>query len=140
MAENRPTHIDHILLFCRQPLLSRKFYQETLGFKIDSTLDEITALSLGETRLLLYPIGGNKEWLADEASLGPGIRLYFTVPDVDAFCEKIKATGTRIYNFDNNVVVQEPINRAWGVREFGVVDPDGYRLYFLSPLPGRQLP
>jgi hypothetical protein len=60
------------------------------------------------------------------------------VPDVDAFCERVKATGTRIYNFDSNTLITEPISRPWGVREFGVVDPDGYRLYFLTPLPQAE--
>lgn len=138
MPDPRPTHVDHILLFCRQPLLSRNFYRDVLNFEIAETEAEMTQLRLGQTRLFLYPIGGNKAWLAGEATLGPGIRLYFQVPDIDAYCERVRGTGTRLYTFDSNTLINEPINRPWGVREFGVVDPDGYRLYFLSPLPKSQ--
>lgn len=66
------------------------------------------------------------------------MRLYFHVPDVDAYCRRITAAGVRVYNFDDNSVVEAPIARPWGVREFGVVDPDGYRLYFLSRASGSQ--
>jgi hypothetical protein len=52
------------------------------------------------------------------------------VPDVDALAKHVQSTGTRIYNHDDNSIIKEPITRPWGIREFGIVDPDGYRLYF----------
>ena len=130
MSDNHPSHIDHILLFCTSPEYAREFYEKTLNFKIDHVEGDVTYLHLGETKLMLYPIGGDKSWLADESTLGRGVRIYFSIPDVDALAKHVQSTGTRIYNHDDNSIIKEPITRAWGIREFGIVDPDGYRLYF----------
>ncbi|MBI3363121.1 MAG: VOC family protein [Chloroflexi bacterium] len=132
MTDTHPTRIDHILLFCANPLVSRSFYRDVLGFEIAQEDGEVTHLRLGETRLMLYPIGGDKGWLADEPTLGRGVRFYFDVPDVDALCDRVKAKVPRIYNFDDFKPISGPIIQPWGVREFGVSDPDGYRLTFVT--------
>jgi len=47
--------------------------------------------------------------------------LYIYVEDIDAFYEQVK---------DKAAVQGEPTNYEWGMREFGLTDPDGYQLIF----------
>lgn len=52
---------------------------------------------------------------------GAGFRLYCTtVQDVDKLAALIKARGGRL--------THEPADQPWGGRDFGVVDPDGFKI------------
>jgi uncharacterized glyoxalase superfamily protein PhnB len=59
---------------------------------------------------------------------GVGTSIYVMVPDVDAHYAKVKAKDGRI--------LWSPQTRFYGLREFGVEDPDGYRVLFYTPTPG----
>jgi uncharacterized glyoxalase superfamily protein PhnB len=57
---------------------------------------------------------------------GAGVRLYIsTGPKIDAFAEQVKANG--------GTLDHDPMD-GWGVRAFSLVDPDGYKLTFMTPL------
>ena len=45
---------------------------------------------------------------------------------VDVLAEQVKAGGANI--------VSGPLDQPWNVRELTILDPDGYRLVFTSPL------
>jgi uncharacterized glyoxalase superfamily protein PhnB len=52
---------------------------------------------------------------------GVGSRFYFiTKQDVDALAARIKAGGQKLDS--------EPADQDWGAREFGVTDPDGFKI------------
>jgi uncharacterized glyoxalase superfamily protein PhnB len=52
---------------------------------------------------------------------GEGVRLYCTtVQDVDVLARQIKARG--------GTLTQEPRDEPWGMRDFALVDPDGYKI------------
>jgi len=52
---------------------------------------------------------------------GEGIRVYGrTVQDIDRLAEGIKARG--------GVLSHEPKTEPWGERDFGLVDPDGFKI------------
>ena len=53
---------------------------------------------------------------------------YVIVPDVDALFEELRGRGARIH--------REPMDEAYGMRDFTVEDPDGNRIAFATPLPG----
>jgi uncharacterized glyoxalase superfamily protein PhnB len=56
---------------------------------------------------------------------GEGIRIYGrTVQDIDKFAALIKSRG--------GVLSHEPQTQSWGERDFGVVDPDGFKITFSS--------
>ena len=56
---------------------------------------------------------------------GAGVRLYITTgPKIDAFATQIKANG--------GTLDHDPMD-GWGVRAFSLVDPDGYKLTFMTP-------
>ncbi len=57
----------------------------------------------------------------DRAPRGRGLWLYATVAedeDIDALFAHAKAAGAE--------VTQEPTDEFWGMRDWGIVDPDGY--------------
>ena len=52
---------------------------------------------------------------------GEGVRIYCTTAqDVDVLAKQIKARG--------GTLAQEPRDEPWGMRDFAVVDPDGYKI------------
>jgi MerR family transcriptional regulator, thiopeptide resistance regulator len=54
--------------------------------------------------------------------------LEVIVPDVDAHFARAKAAGARIE--------REPTDQDYGLREYGVRDPENHRWWFSSPLAG----
>lgn len=61
---------------------------------------------------------------------GVGVYLHFSMfdrfqGDIDAFAEQARKKGAD---------VSGPIDQPWNVREVTIVDPDGYKLVFSSPL------
>jgi uncharacterized glyoxalase superfamily protein PhnB len=60
---------------------------------------------------------------------GEGVRLFCTtVQDIDALAAQIKERGGRL--------THEPMDQPWGTRDFGVIDPDGYKLTIASHSTG----
>jgi uncharacterized glyoxalase superfamily protein PhnB len=56
-----------------------------------------------------------------DRSKGEGVRIYCTTAqDVDALARQIKARG--------GALTQEPRDEPWGMRDFAVTDPDGYKI------------
>jgi len=52
---------------------------------------------------------------------GEGVRIYCTTAqDVDVLAKRIKAHG--------GTLTQEPRDQPWGMRDFALVDPDGYKI------------
>ena len=106
---------------------SIRFYTDVLGFTVAFTVPGANgklahaSLQRGDALLMF----GGRDLVApeDRAHLGKGVVLYTTVgddEDVDALYEHAKAAGATI--------VQEPTDQYWGHRDWGIADPDGYRL------------
>ncbi len=53
--------------------------------------------------------------------------LSVRIPDVDGHYARVKAAGADIE--------KEPSDQDYGLREYGVRDPEGHRWWFSSPLP-----
>jgi uncharacterized glyoxalase superfamily protein PhnB len=70
---------------------------------------------------------GQDDWkLGRDRKKGQGVRLYITTnADVDAYAASIKARG--------GTLDHDPTD-GWGMRAFGVTDPDGYKITFMRPL------
>ena len=100
---------------------SRAFY-EMLGFvkEMDGIVDDKGQQWYG------LAMGDAAVWILREdtiqgydksAQRAPGVHLYLSVDDVDALYEKLKG----------KVNITREIETQWyGLREFGVTDPDGY--------------
>jgi len=102
------------------------FYQEIVGAEISQLHAEheggpltLAILRLGGFSLMLHPQGPHAEEFANQR-IGLGIHLQLRVDDVDAFYQHCLDEGALLS------VSGEPIEQAWGWREFALKDPDGY--------------
>jgi uncharacterized glyoxalase superfamily protein PhnB len=69
----------------------------------------------GDATIALHQIGGSISTVAAE-----GIRLYFEVKNLDAFCKRLAAGGV--------VFSQLPKVMPWGWRHAYLNDPDGHEV------------
>jgi lactoylglutathione lyase len=97
------------------------FYQRVLGFQLTDDrrdVDDYVALRRGAVR-----IGAVREVVPDEpAARRPptGVELVLEVDDVAAERDRVVAAG---WPLDDDLHDQ-----AWGLRDFRILDPDGYYL------------
>lgn len=100
---------------------STAFYKGVLGFEEDSATDGMVWLRIGEQgiALLLHPI-------EKPEPVENGLVIELAVDNVDAAASAVGSSAGH--------VMQQPVDREWGVREAVVVDPDGYRIWLVQPL------
>lgn len=98
------------------------FYQ-ALGFEVARRTPDFASLRWHGHSLFLAEDEGRAP------SAGPAAaNVRVLVPDVDVLWERVLALGTR---------VESPIaDRTYGLRDFTILDPDGFGIRFASPLPG----
>ena len=92
---------------------SRAFYEDILQLPIAESREEFVAVSLGETSLYLAP-GQPRP---------ASIYLAIAVSDIDALYQHLVDAGK---------AVSSPQDEGWA-RYIELTDPDGYRLYLLTP-------
>ena len=82
---------------------------------------------VGDTAIWLHRVAPEHRLGAatDIASVG----LVILVEDVDAHFARAKAAGARIQS--------EPADQPYGQREYGVLDAEGHRWWFATPLGAR---
>lgn len=61
-------------------------------------------------------------------TLGNGVILFFRVPNVDKFYQKVSANGA--------IIDEPPTDQAWGQRTISVLTPDNYYMTFFAPIKG----
>jgi lactoylglutathione lyase len=106
---------------------SLAWYRDVIGFvvtdewRVEGTLHGVE-MRAGSVEIFL----GQDDWKKGRDRIkGEGIRVYGrTVQDVDRLAALIKSKG--------GVLSHEPQTQPWGERDFGVVDPDGFRITFSS--------
>lgn len=123
--------IDNIGIAVKDLAASVSFY-EKLGFQVSYRDDTPAAMmQLGSIQLYLFQTTSDMSALQRKADLvhnPPGFdHLSFSVSDVDVFYQQLK----EVIPFET-----APADQDWGARAASVLDPDGNRLYFLSPLKG----
>ncbi len=104
------------------------WYRDVLGFSVGDRWEPEGKLAGVEMKA-----GNVSFWLTQDdwkkgrnRVKGEGFRMYCeTDQDVDHLADRIKAKGGRL--------LQEPKDQSWGGREFGVADPDGYKLTITKP-------
>ena len=109
-----------------------QFYVHTLGFKQmvmnpGYVLLHRGALIIGlkTDDLLWHP--ALTEQPRDEVIRGIGVELVLEVSDIEQFYTHIQQAG---------ITIQEPLtDRPWGVKDFRILDPEGYYWRVTSPRP-----
>jgi uncharacterized protein len=117
-------HLHLITLGVRDFENSKKFYAETLGWKISRPQEDIAFFQVGGVVLAIYP----REELAEDALISPqgsgfaGITLAYNArseAEVDEIIRDLKSKGVKI--------VKEPQKVFWGGYSSYFADPDDYR-------------
>ena len=98
---------------------SVEFYRESLGFKVDFETEGWSFLSRDQMKLMLghcpneIPASNihDHSWFA-----------YVNVEKIDSLYQELKNKTVEI--------VQDIADKPWGMREFGIVTPDGHRIVF----------
>ena len=108
-----------------------RYYADTLGFTVMRTTppgdEPIFAIAyLGEPVVMFMHDRFYAGTRADLDYRGAGIDVRLIVPDVDAVYERVRNAGVEVMN---------PIgDREYGLRDFIMRDPFGFRLRFASAL------
>lgn len=117
--------LNMIVIHVKEMERSIRFYRDVLGLAFDFEEEGMAYFSIGseteKVSLMLH-------LTAEPEPADHGIGLDFKVNDVEALVSEIKEKG--------GLIVQEPIEREWGVKEAVIADPDGYKLWIVEPLHG----
>ncbi len=103
------------------------WYRDVMGFVVAREMEHEgkrvgDILSAGGVQFLL---GQDDFATGRDRQKGIGFRLYcVSEQDIDEVAAGIKARG--------GTLDQEPTDQPWGVRDFGVTDPDGFKISISS--------
>ena len=112
-------------LMVRDVSSSLKFYEQTLGLQRRMTVPDrepyvFVSLVAGQVEIFLNQ---------DQSSAKPtpgGMSLYMELEGLDQLLLRVQQQGVKI---------EIPVNETfYGMREFAVLDPDGYLIIFAEPV------
>ncbi len=107
------------MIYTRDLARALAFYEDALGFRVvDSYPGAYARLTSpkGGTTIALHCLDAGQRMTASSE----GVRLYFEVRSLDAFCKSLQERGVA---FD-----QSPRDMPWGWRHAYLRDPDGHQL------------
>jgi len=120
LADGKLT-FNHAMIYVKDVNRGLQFYRDLLGFKlIEDFRYEGTPVYArlrapgGDGTIALHQAGANDGVSSD------GVRLYFEVRDLDAFCHKLQHKGFYITKL--------PRMMPWGWRHAYLNDPDGHEI------------
>ena len=99
---------------------SASYFIDKLGFERDFTVPGWEFLSFGDFKVMLGECS-DAMWARDT-----GDHSYFAyalVENVDKVYDEFKSNGA-------DFIQSPPADKPWGLREFGVITPDGHRIMF----------
>jgi uncharacterized glyoxalase superfamily protein PhnB len=109
---------------------SLAYYQDTLGFAVERTIERegklrSVALKAGDVSISINQDDGAKGW---DRVKGEGFSLrIITDQNIDEIADRIKKHG--------GTLDSEPADMPWGSRAFRLRDLDGYKFMISSPRP-----
>ncbi len=99
------------------------WYRDVLGFRVEERYQrEGTLVGVGLQAGDVFLMLGQDDWKKGrDRKKGEGFRIYcMTTQDVDAIARRIREAG--------GTLDQEPRDQPWGMRDFSLTDPDGFKL------------
>jgi uncharacterized glyoxalase superfamily protein PhnB len=116
--ERKVVHTRHVLAV-KNLAISAAYFKNALGFDLDFTAPGWEFLSFGDFKVMLGECAdemtaeksGNHSWFA-----------HALVENVDEVFAEFLANGA--------MVTSHPVDKPWGIREFGVTTPDGHRITY----------
>ncbi|MFI5180062.1 MAG: VOC family protein [Thermoanaerobaculia bacterium] len=112
---------------------SLAWYRDVLGFEVEERFErEGTLVGVGLRAGDVFLMLGQDDWKKGrDRKKGEAFRLYFmTTGDVDAIAKRIRAAG--------GTLDKEPQDQSWGMRDFSLTDPDGFKLTIAVELKKRR--
>jgi hypothetical protein len=117
-SERKVVHTRHVLAV-KDLAVSAGYFVDKLGFDRDFTAPGWEFLSFGIFKVMLGECT-DAMWARET-----GDHSYFAhvfVENVDEVFAEFKSNGAEL--------TSAPLNKPWGLREFGVSTPDGHRIVF----------
>lgn len=113
-----------------QPMVTVGFYEQILGFTLERQDDGYWSLRNGTVELGVGAADGLapdhhfvRSSVADSAR-GVGVELVLELPSAHAVDVMYQQVRSKVQGADGEI---EPISdRQWGLRDFRLIDPDGY--------------
>jgi uncharacterized glyoxalase superfamily protein PhnB len=102
------------------------WYRDVLGFAVQQRWENDGKLLGAEMRCgnVTFNLGQDDWKMGRDRVKGTGMRMYITTgPKIDQLADRIKARGGSL--------TQEPKDE-WGMRTFGIDDPDGFKITFMT--------
>jgi uncharacterized glyoxalase superfamily protein PhnB len=103
---------------------SLKWYRDVLGFEVEETWPDESGKVMGvslRAGKVSFMIGQDDWKKGRDRRKGEGFRIFcLTTKNVDTLATRIKAKG--------GLLDQEPKDQPWGMRDFSVTDPDGFKI------------
>lgn len=117
---------NHAMIYTTRLPQALEFYRDRLGFKVVDTYPGAYARLKspgGSTTIALHMLDAGQEMNCRTE----GLRLYFEVRNLDAFCDSLAKKGVALD--------QMPQDMPWGWRHAYLHDPDGHEisLYWAGP-------
>lgn len=127
----KPT-LTHIWLLVEDMPRAKSFYQEMLGLQVVSDLGVFVELNANEHMLLALFTRAAMHESEPNLAIGPvsgqHAALALEVPDLDAYCEQLRAKGAAFASPETN-------HPEWGLRTAFLADPDNNLLCVYSGIP-----
>ena len=116
---------NHAMIYCRDVARSTAFYRDQLGFRVVDEYPSAYArlATPAGTTIALHCLEPGQQLVPSRS----GVRLYFEVKELDAFCQQLATLGVAFE--------QMPKDMPWGWRHAYLHDPDGHdiSLYWAGP-------
>lgn len=123
MADFKIKKLNSIVIPVKDLTRSINFYKNVLGFTEDFAEDGMAWFTIGQEEskvsIMLHVID-------EPEPVEKGIVFELLIDNLAAAILAVKNGGGKI--------VQEPIDREWGVKEAVIADPDGYKIWMVEPL------